>query len=404
MLEFCRKIQFTTEDYTKLILNFFCIAESLYEILDVILVKTRTDRIGHQVGNIAEYVAKINEEGKLANTLIFGVAQDSVANSYILDWWRTYVQFSFWTKDAYKTALQYKGLHKFTLDISENNQGEDGIEYMQQTKARYMHFPWDFKFTEEEEKHAQAEMQRMGVDPHKPFVCFWGRDSAYLKHLLNKHYSYHDYRDMDIDTYIPSMKWLAAKGITSIRMGAVVEKKLSTSGTRIVDYASYHRSEFMDVYLSAKSLFCIAADTGVNLLPIFFHKIIGMVNYPIYNIPGAFLNKNRIFIFKKFKSIQNNAMISFKDCIKMKIADLDWCVDMENQSTVQFLDNTPEEILDLVKEVYDLVNNHNVREQEDSFQDIFHKLVNESIIRQLPFPPQSQICHSFCMRNPWFLK
>lgn len=403
-LEFCRKIQYMTEDYTKLIINFFCIAESLYDILDVILVKTRTDRIGHQVGNIAEYVAKINEEGKLRNTLIFGVAQDSVANSYLLDWWRTYVQFSFWTKDAYKTALQYKSLHKFIFDISKNNQGEGGIEFMQQTKARYMHFPWDFKFTEAEEKHAQGEMRRMGIDPRKPFVCFWGRDSAYLKHILNKHYPYHDYRDMDIDSYILSMNWLQSKGITSIRMGAIVEKKLSASSPQIIDYASHYRSEFMDVYLSAKSLFCIAADTGVNLLPIFFHKTIGMVNYPIYNIPGAFLNKNRRFIFKKYKSVQNNAMLSFKECIRSNIADLNWCVDMDNQSTVQFLNNTPEEILDLVKEVYRTVNNEHCQEQEGSLQNRFHELVNESITRQLPFPPQSKISHSFCKRNPWFLE
>ena len=48
---------------------------------------------------------------------------------------------------------------------------------------------------------------------------------------------YHNYRDMDIKDFIPSVNELTEKGYFALRMGKKVQAKLEIDNVKFIDYA-----------------------------------------------------------------------------------------------------------------------------------------------------------------------
>jgi putative glycosyltransferase (TIGR04372 family) len=138
-------------------------------------------------------------------------------------------------------------------------------------------------FTEEENSQGQMFLKKIGFTRDDKFVCLIVRDAAYL----NKHskyfemdFSYHNYRDTDIDPYEDTAIALAVKGYWVFRMGKVVQKPLKIGHPRILDYAnSDYRSDFLDIWLAANCFFCISTGTGLDEIPRAFRKPAVYVNY-----------------------------------------------------------------------------------------------------------------------------
>ena len=66
----------------------------------------------------------------------------------------------------------------------------------------------------------------------------------------NHDWKYHDFRDSNIQNYIPAMENLSELGLYAVRMGAVVKGRLNTANPAIFDYANCgKRTDFLDIYL-----------------------------------------------------------------------------------------------------------------------------------------------------------
>ena len=78
------------------------------------------------------------------------------------------------------------------------------------------------------------------------------RDSKYLKENTHlRDYSYHDYRNVSLNSYIETCKYLSSKNIKVIRMGKNVSEKLIIEDKNIIDYASSkYRNDFLDIFIS----------------------------------------------------------------------------------------------------------------------------------------------------------
>lgn len=127
-------------------------------------------------------------------------------------------------------------------------------------------------FTDEEHERGRAELKRMGIDTW--FVCFHARDAAYLSRRrgFGRTTGQPSYFDCSIRSYYESMKMIEAKGGAAIRMGALVDERMPEflQRGRIVDYATKHRTDFMDVYLPAHCKFFVGSSSGLfNVARIF---------------------------------------------------------------------------------------------------------------------------------------
>lgn len=207
-------------------------------------------------------------------------------------------------------------------------------------------------FTKEEEVQGTEMLARIGIENGAPFVCFHARDKAYLDTFhprkSRREWSYHDFRDCDIDNYMPAADYLANKEIYAIRMGAIVEKKIFTTNDRVIDYATRFRSDFGDIYLPAKCKFFLGNTSGIRLISAIFNMPIAFANSaPLGDIA---LGKNDLFIPKKFWSMEKKRLLTFQEIIKM---GADWWLkdEMFVQAGIEVIENSAEEILALTKEM-----------------------------------------------------
>ncbi len=232
-------------------------------------------------------------------------------------------------------------------------------------------------FTPQEEILGQALLRELGIPEGKRFVCFHARDSVYLKSVFfQRDWSYHDYRDSDIQNYVPAIEKLAQEGYYALRMGSVVEQKLSCNNPLIIDYAmSGKRTDFMDVYLGAKCHFFLCSDTGMSIIPEMFRRPVAYVNWvPLLRIPSFYVLRGLI-IPKKFYFPKEQRFLSFREIIESELGSApDGRIFKERG--IELIENTHEEITCVVMEMESRLNGtwQTTPEDEDrqrQFWDLF---------------------------------
>ena len=132
-------------------------------------------------------------------------------------------------------------------------------------------------FNSSELAEGQIFLRKLGLSPNDKFVCLNVRDGVFLRKSeaiswkKNRDWSYHDYRDSDISTYVKAAEALAEMGYTVFRMGAIVKELLVSKHPRVIDYATNGmRSEFLDIFLGAHCTFCISTGSGWDSVQPYF--------------------------------------------------------------------------------------------------------------------------------------
>lgn len=216
-------------------------------------------------------------------------------------------------------------------------------------------FPPHLKFTSEEEAHGEAGLRMMGIPNDTPFVCLIVRDSAYLNVHQYKDWSYHNYRDTDIQDYVLAAEELAELGYFVIRMGVIVHEPVKCDHPRVVDYAmNGMRSDFMDIYLGAKCEFCISVSTGFDAVPLIFRRPIVYVNM----VPLGYLSTystQLIGITKHHFSVKKGRKLTLREIFTHNVGFGLRTACYESKG-IQLLENTPKEIRDVCVEMVERLN------------------------------------------------
>jgi len=172
------------------------------------------------------------------------------------------------------------------------------------------------RFTEEELDRGRTELQRLGIPETDRFVCFIARDSRYLEEILpEKDCSYHDYRDSDVRNHVAGLKTLTDRGYWLLRMGALVRDAIDSSDPRIIDYATEHRTEFMDIFLCAHCDFFIGDPCGLNSIPVVFRRPQVTVNMIPLEYAPTWGPPNYLFVPKKLWLIGERRFLTFREIL-----------------------------------------------------------------------------------------
>ena len=124
-------------------------------------------------------------------------------------------------------------------------------------------------FSPDEEERGSRFFDLLGISQESKLACIHIRDQAYLmKALPTRDWNYHSYRNPPLDSYIAAVQLLIDNGWTVVRMGREVERQFPLEHASFIDYAvSPHRSDFLDVFLYAKSQLAIAGSiSGIDQL------------------------------------------------------------------------------------------------------------------------------------------
>ena len=232
------------------------------------------------------------------------------------------------------------------------------------------------KFTSEEDAKGKKILSELGLKSDDEFVCVFAKDRFYSDNLSNppKKNSFwyeNDFRNCDIENYLLAAEYLTKQNIHVIRMGLhKPEKKLDVTNSQIIDYTSNIRPslsdpEFADVYLPAKCKFFIGCTSGIYQFASIFNTPVASTNMVPYGECGR--NSHDIVIFKKCENRHNNKILSIQECIKQDITG-DWLTEQKilqlQNDNIYFKENSPEEILDLTKEMNERLNK-SWKEQND---------------------------------------
>ena len=234
-------------------------------------------RIGHFVADGAEQVARLQQQPPKTVDWFW---LDETCNSQWDRMIRRSLPVHAWVKylDRWNRALPGGSAHERPSSYT----------YSRDVEGLYARYDVRIPFLPGESAEALTWLRSKGWSDGEPFVCLLVRDDEYLAQdqlhgfgnsMAYEAWSYHDYRNSDIDTYLPAIKWLAAQEVWVIRMGKLMAKPLPTGMDHVIDYAfDPDKSDLLDIWLFANCTGCISTGTGPDMIS------------SAYGIPLLFVN------------------------------------------------------------------------------------------------------------------
>ena len=332
-----------------LCINLFSYTLSLFlfamkPIKFVKLVVIRSDRIGHLAANTDFFLRQsqlkdVQKEKRILNIGISGPP----CNRQLLKMF----------KRKFRIIEVGNGLYEFFIRAIRNKTKFLHNTYTLFRPNAYYEFnntDVNISFTPEEEQKGKALLKKMGIPSDAWFVCFQARDPLYLAKHVKKDSNYHDFRDCEIKNYLKAAEYITSRGGYAIRMGYRVAEKLSgLNNPKIIDYASKHRTDFGDIYLSAKCKFFLGSSAGLFCVPYIFHVPAIMANYIPMSVASS-PRKRDMHLPTKIWSITKKRFLTFREIVDLGVDNYLYSKQYADAG-LKPVENTSEEILDVAREM-----------------------------------------------------
>lgn len=227
------------------------------------------------------------------------------------------------------------------------------------------------KLTPQHILRGREALHRLGIPEDAWFVCFHTREKAdgyvhpaYTKEAEDNYNHRSTFALADIEDYIPAMNEVVRRGGWCIRMGHPSTKPLPVL-KNVIDYAhSSEKSDWMDVYLCASCKFFVGANSGLASLPSIFGVPTIRANMaPLQDILSKY--HRDIWIPKIAVEASTNKKVRFIDMLNSSLSK---CYNADDFliAGIKLLNNTPDEIKDLVIEALERDNSTSYYTDEDN--------------------------------------
>ena len=331
----------------------------------------RSERIGHFAANTELYLCKKDIELDDPKALDIFYHSSPISNHQLKIMWDR-------TLHIYRFA---RILDYYNKKIPG---GKDHIIPWPEGGDRDIHnlfnrVPQHLNFTDKELEMGKDYLMKVGLKENDEFICFTARDPAYLNEISPQHdWSYHDYRNSEINNYITAIEVLANKDYYSFRMGAKVSERIHTSNNKIIDYANNgDRTDFLDIFLSANCKFFISSPTGIDIVPKIFRRPVLHVNY----LPIEYVHtwdSRDLFITKKLWLKDEKRLMTFYEIFESGIGKFLTSNQYRNFG-IEIIENTDVEITDAVMEMEGRLNGTwSISAEEEKLQNKFWSIFPKS--------------------------
>ena len=397
--------------YYSLTFIFLPISVFLLLISKLILIRFAeipTNRLGHFAMEVDLYMTnKKLQNTKTIDIFCFRLDDNFVSNHKLLNEFKKYILVlpRILILPLILNAKRYKILSYQTFPLTKNRDRDiENIIYKT---------PVNLTLSNEDIKIGEEFLSKISNgNKNIKFVVMIIRDSSYLNNYFNhvnkmnaKDWSYHNYRDGNVDDYLPACEELTKLGYYVFRMGQVVSKKMDTKNPMIIDYASNGmRTELLDIFLASKCEFCISNGTGYDSLPMIFRKPIIFSNYaPVASVPSY--SKKFLITFRHHYSKKLNRRLNLKEIFDEKLANIEKADEFTNNDLI-LQDNTPLELKEAILEMESFVRN---KEYENSnilnneFWKIYSSMIKKHDLSNLHGNLVSKISAKFLERNKYLI-
>jgi len=164
-------------------------------------------------------------------------------------------------------------------------------------------------------RHAREVMECVGLPREAKFVCVHAREDGFKAQFQPQ--GHNRFRDIDIDTYLPAIRYLTEQNFWVVRMGESTVKPLP-SMERVIEYArSPLKSDWLDVVLMAECECLLGCNSGFSQLAHLFNKRALWTNsIPIEMCPWDDL---ALWIPKLIFSKRDGRLLTFAEIIERGI-------------------------------------------------------------------------------------
>jgi len=310
--------------------------------MDVKFLPIRIDRIGHLAVEPDCYL----KEGILGlRPSYFEIVlapTHQVANKHLLDYWRQHLRIvtspilcSFLYPLSQQNTLKYD-TYRFASVINETAHA-----FTIQTK--YDGKPPLLTLRESDRQRGWDCLQKIGIPEGTWFVCVHSRDEGYVPGEGQT------YRNANINNYLLAMEAIVERGGWCIHMGDLTIKSLP-SMEHVIDYAHLSiKSDWMDVFLCASCKFFLGSESGLVALADVFGVSAGIANRAPMSVVFP-CSSSSVGIPKLIWSLREERYLSFKEVFSSPIGNFRFDY-LYSEAEVQTVENSPEDIRDLVLEM-----------------------------------------------------
>lgn len=234
-------------------------------------------------------------------------------------------------------------------------------------------------FTDEETNRGWNELVKMGIPGGTPFVCFYARDSSYMNTMFpQQDWGVLDHRDSSIQNFVLAAEEMTRRGYFAIRMGAVVRERVHSDNPMIIDYASDHRSDFLDLFLCANCHFFFGGSAGLDAVPKMFRRPIVYTNFLTVILKSiTSLVSGSVLLPKRVWLNNQNREMTFREMVS-EYGDLLDDGSFLNKHGIEFIENTPNEILAAAVEMEDrLAGRWKTTKEDQELHDRFLTILDQ---------------------------
>ena len=312
---------------------------------------------------------------------------------------------------AYHLALRNSYFEKFI--INEHDWGLDLFNLNFKKKSENL-------LSKNQIIFAENELKKIGVYPKDKLVCFINRNNFYNQNIIKDKslIKINDYRNSNFDDYLLAAKYLADKGYKIIRLGS---HNKNFKNKYVINYSSSRICSFLiDIFLLKKAKLIVSSGTGIDIVASqYFKKQICYVNLiPYLGIQSFKFNPKGVFLTKKLTI--KGKLLSLKEIYRdnhfSKVRS-----DLYYKAGIKILNNSKKEILECVKEFYQLnIENYKYNKKEQLLQKRFYKIINNNLYKSASYKdrlglrtnlklslgqkPSANFSLHFLKKNPEFLK
>jgi len=327
----------------------------------------RNDVIGHNVFNPEYYLSEYDFNNLTSLDFFYFDDINNHPNSY----WPIML----------KKYLKINRVFKYIDQVNRFIPGGQRHVVLQSASSRDLHGYLEntrqhINFMSSEDLKGFKFLKALGLKQSEKFICLIVRDSKYKNTCqsdLNSSWSYHNFRDCDIDTYNKTALELAQKGYWVIRMGKSVHKKFKAKHDRIVDYAkNVDRSDFLDIWLFANCHFAISTGTGIDSVADIFRRPVVYANYD--SMVHLVLWSNSISVPKKLFCEKQGRYLNLTESLRHSYMR----ASMYSENLIKVVDLDEIEIRDVVMEMENRLSHSWLDSQKDMelqerFMSIYRK-------------------------------
>ena len=203
----------------------------------------------------------------------------------------------------------------------------------------------------EDEAIGAAELEAIGVPKGAKFVCFHARDEQYWKDRRPGIKGDSDFRNSDLSHYIPAMQAVTDRGYYVVRLGHSGSTPLeAVDNPRIIDYATRHRSEFMDLYLAGRCHLMVSTASGIDAISYMFRRPMVFVNVAAWGYMSVNIAQPFSCIFKRFR--RHGQLMTFNEVVDAGAQDFATTPEFE-AAGIELEENSSDEIMAAVLEMID---------------------------------------------------